>query len=175
MIATGSVVTPLPGVTPMVPVPAGIQVRFAVDHDQPNRQSDAKFYRQLLSEGVQSALEWDFKHLPVNGQVPDYALGKAAPRRERGDTPAAMMAMPKNERPEAPDVLDLAFLGRIELVDAVYVDNVQRYAESLKHTDAFDFASVRSATRSLKDVFDTITQTRPRYDHLLCNFCREAV
>ena len=85
------------------------------------------------------------------------------------------MSYDKDDRPDHPDVHDPRLIGQVDIISAAYIENLQLLAASLNKTDQFDFASIRSATRSLKDVFDCIEKTRPRYDYLLCNFCRESL
>lgn len=165
----------VPDGTAAITVPSGIEVRFAVPHGRANENTDTKFYKDLIGMGLQSALQYDFKHLPDGSTVPDYALGKGEPDPGKGSTPAEMMAYDKDDRPHHPVVFDPRQIGQVEVVSAAYIENIQLLAASLKKTDTFDFASIRAGTRSLKDVFDTITQTRPKYDYLLCNFCREPV
>jgi hypothetical protein len=164
-------------------------VRFSVEHGEP-RDVDIKWFQDLITEGVASALEYDFKYqVNPNDTIVNYHLGKGEPSRGKGDTPAQMLSYDKNDRIpwQNPKNTENGTRGSLAKYDAKkiyqtnvlsssYVQNIMLFAESKRKGDQFDFATVKKSCRELQDVFNSyLAMPRPNYDHLLLGFCRETV
>ena len=56
-----------------IPVPPHPAVRFAVKHGKPAEIGDYKWFKALVTDGLQSALEFDFKRFEATRFVMDNA------------------------------------------------------------------------------------------------------
>jgi len=156
-----------------VRLPAQPQIRFAVEHGRPNDNIDAKWFQDIITMGLNSALEYDFKH-PSQGTATNYFLGKGEPDKQKGATPADWLGFDKDDRLGHPNAYSARNVGKVGVLSTSYAENLMRFAESKQKTDTFDFATVTSSCRSFAHVLESMaTDPPPKYDYLLCAFCRE--
>jgi hypothetical protein len=163
------------GTTGTTPVPAAPRVHFAVQHGHANGNIDARWFQDLITEGLPSALEFDFKYVEAaQAQVTNYFLGKGEPDRAKGAGPAEWLGYVKADRLPHPSGYQDHKVKEVGILSSSYVENIMRFAESKQKTATFDFATVRRSCRNLSDVFGSMAiNPPPNYEYLLCAFCRE--